>query len=708
MIGCNQHFKLSDTPHLSGIAVTNGGTGYTSATVVITPSYGAAAKAVITSGAITSIVLTSAGHGAALVPVVEIVGTGTGATAVASITGGYQVLENTTTVDDWRASDDPDNPGTPCLDYSATPINPEPVPICDADVTNDPCNCVQVEPDYVENTFEATVPPSYRNAAICRKIGYKNLFARKEWHGEYGFINSSTPSQVKYLTKHVSISLDWHSNSSAAGLDQVYTGRIEYEEQYDRYSGYFKVVQNDISWIATGNGDQTAMRKPTEAQFNAFIEAHGEFGVIFPSVSEYNRLYVASPYEYSAASLLSEINSATSARISTTGSSVTMSDTELHIADIESDYLNDGGNIITGSMDLRINVILSSPYTPDEVKSDAYELLDETGWDLCDDLQYPWRYDVPVLNSSPANHYTPNYGPSYGPLVSYQQNVDEVRIMGQPTSIGSDPFWDSTRINYLFEDSDPPTYNYCWRPQTYGAYSPFPHATQWMPDITNNMFLPGAHATFNSPLRQYRTCSDTYLCLDASTFYISRWAEIYLWEFPHEQERRPCGPADAATIDPDTVCDETPSLRWPGIPSPCTEPETLRQGSYTIDEYQLTGTGTDDNNCTSGEMVFTRCRPSAMFIQSAEPDGAYGGALHVSPPTIGEFIESVDGSDANGFSAITQFHQAMADPLWEQPKICSEGNPINDPDAVTPYVENTSCGTEPGNYLPWSHVEVSI
>lgn len=50
-----------------------------------------------------------------------------------------------------------------CCSAKAGPMNPEPV-----------------------NTYVESDPPEYVNRATCRKIGYKNVFAWKQWHGVFG------------------------------------------------------------------------------------------------------------------------------------------------------------------------------------------------------------------------------------------------------------------------------------------------------------------------------------------------------------------------------------------------------------------------------------------------------------------------------------------------------------------------------------------
>lgn len=71
---------------VSGVNLSNGGTGYTAATVAFSGGggSGAAGTAVIAGGVITAITLTKAGYGYTSVPTVTITGDGTGAAATAT------------------------------------------------------------------------------------------------------------------------------------------------------------------------------------------------------------------------------------------------------------------------------------------------------------------------------------------------------------------------------------------------------------------------------------------------------------------------------------------------------------------------------------------------------------------------------------------------------------------------------------------------
>lgn len=76
---------------LAGVIVTAGGSGYTTAQIVLTGGggSGAAATAVITDGVVTGVTVTNGGSGYTDSPVVTIIGDGSGASGVARLNGTY-------------------------------------------------------------------------------------------------------------------------------------------------------------------------------------------------------------------------------------------------------------------------------------------------------------------------------------------------------------------------------------------------------------------------------------------------------------------------------------------------------------------------------------------------------------------------------------------------------------------------------------------
>jgi hypothetical protein len=79
------------------ITVTSAGSGYTSATAIITgPNWGGELPTLITTvagGAVTAVVVTNGGSGYGYTPTVTIIGDGSGATATATVSAPPQGLQ---------------------------------------------------------------------------------------------------------------------------------------------------------------------------------------------------------------------------------------------------------------------------------------------------------------------------------------------------------------------------------------------------------------------------------------------------------------------------------------------------------------------------------------------------------------------------------------------------------------------------------------
>ncbi len=834
---CKGGFNPDEEVRVVSIEVTDGGEGYSADTeVVITSATGSGAKATATivGGVITAVIVTSGGRGYQTIPTITFEDdTGTGAEAEATLMGGQEVLENTTVMKEWRYPyytsgycegyhcigdavypDEPDTPPESCF------IEPEAIPYCIGGlVTINPCYCTgdQIGDTsgsraYLENIFTPYDPPKYKDYSLCIKKGFKNVFARKEWHGRYPFINSAPPFQTKYLhgvwtvnyTNNVTI--DDHvgipnPDTEIGGLITVTEHRTDVTtEQYkvtwdvNRFSGYTTVVielnsRTHVHTYTTEGADTVTdvdESGPASDQMAAFGYVDATFGIInfagAPDARYFGGDASLSPAEVMAiiAAKAYDITlppntgpgivpyyspSATQSTsvLTVTTNEVTVADDEIDIKETltteerhyyypytnqgipfpvvgvgslpgwpyglpstDPDYANDRtGDLVSvsnGTSTLTVHVDLSNPYSSSDVKEDADHLLNGTGWNLSNDMLYPWRTDVPVKLPEAGFAWAPNAGPAFGPLVSYQQNVPgDPRILGAPTEIGAEPFWDSLRENYTLRFGL--LTGYCWTATSTGAASPFPHATQWMSDTTGIAFKSGAHASYNSPFREITICENGNLsCLDGGIYYVSKWAEIYLWDFPAEDTRRPCGPDDVALIDPDTVCDDPPEAQYPDADETCIGPKPLKAGSYTVESYHYDGWDRTSDSCEHRNMEFTMCQPSAIFIQKLAPGAPYEDAVHIAPPSIGEFIEggpplaapneafqaTTPCGEQEGSSAITQINQAMVDPLWVRPKHCVEDTAVPDApeDFDVPYVENTVCSGDIQTHLPWSyHVE---
>jgi hypothetical protein len=481
--------------------------------------------------------------------------------------------------------------------------------------------------EWFTNVYNVHMPYTYQDFSHPRHFGYKVVYAKKSWHGRYGFNTRNTNPvtgtpmempQVKYLT----ISRSGFFSNTVIGDGP------DCESTSDNYLRVTSVARYTGQVIVTAcvEGDP-----PSTAAGGMSYEA----GV-----------WVGDPF---LAGLLNDGG---------LGYSVTEVDTtstHLHfkITHIDTNPDCDGGEGNVTQVwegDIR----LSDPYTARDVDDDAESLL--ATWNLCDDVQYPWRYDQPQQQGSPTCGvvFMPQVGPSYGPFVSFNEsgpsspdegsgcpeNAEPIRpnfIKGAPisyyTGAGEQdyaPWW-----NPLYESMiylDPADVGICcWRTQTWGGPAPFRNATQWTPDWLNNAFPSGAIAFYNSPAMiasDHQPCCPTSLggggcgAIEQGALVKSKWGEVYLHEFPSHNYARPCGETDGNAVNQDyqdcdcnvpLVMGECPGgdfkrdplvwprdARWPNASTPTTTIPNSNKGSDVscyCTHSQAENTGTDPHSC---------------------------------------------------------------------------------------------------------------
>lgn len=730
----HQFFRSSESPYVSSVEITSPGSGYTWAKAHTFGGGGKSCRLRVVlnpNGTGNSIVVLFGGYKFTSVPDIVILGDGTGMEAEATVTGSA-VYENTTKVQDWHKKEcdgysckfddaDPPNELPPEERPDECLITPEPIPICGGGI--DACDCGEFNPPILENTYELKDPPQFVDYSQCVKRGFKVAFAKKEWFGFYAFCDEA-PSQTKYLTKTQSFIYD--AGSSITGSEETPVTDIasgEVVEHINRYTGQTTITRS----VNIHKTDGSTITDPDDPEAdNFFRDLIGDPPCPLPTEDDYSETR-------------NEETDTLCAYEETTYGSLSWTHTLWHNPEAEYPECLPGAIYIATTE-------LSEPYTPSDVIEDCKALLAQI--DLCNDAQIPWRTDIPIHSNSPAGHYEKQEGPAFGPVVSWVADADGNPVMrGVPNPAGYEPFFDSLHTNLEYGDCNGEG-RFAWLEQTRGAWCPTKYgtATQWSSDFIENMLLPGSYASFNSSPREYQVCSGTQV-LDGGTLWLSKWAEIYLSEFPHHNAARPCGETDRSTRDPDTIeCDEESpeynpegDLRWPDAPCFCNDPSqtsgcetqtnpdlvnpnntTEKQGSYSVKSWSYRGATLQGMTCGSGKITSPCGR--AIFIQDEEPSGSYKGCLKISPPSISFFDERRVGGDGQpmGDWALVQFHQAMVDPLWKRPATCVEGVKIEDENAFVPYEENTDCEDvdceaspddhrcQPGVPLPWDWAEQDI
>src|SRR5581483_7102324 len=179
-----------------------------------------------------------------------------------STAGVRPKLKNTTTVPNYAAG-------------GATTIAPYTRPVFDPGASNcggtNQIPCAPWPEPVPANTYAPYSPPQTVDFSTIPKFGFKNLFARKAWHGRFGFLSGDgccdlalkpafapAPSATKYRTITWDAKLKIYDNSTHS------TVVTEYDQSghatVDRYSGVMTTVaHNSASGVVTfpdgaGNG----------------------------------------------------------------------------------------------------------------------------------------------------------------------------------------------------------------------------------------------------------------------------------------------------------------------------------------------------------------------------------------------------------------------------------------------------------------------
>lgn len=224
----------------------------------------------------------------------------------------------------------------------------------------------------------------------------------------------------------------------------------------------------------------------------------------------------------------------------------------------------------------KMAVDLLEPYTAGDLYADTSRLL--SYWDLGNDAQMPWRNDANVTSSPLVTYWTggSNITPDQFLACDFVDNsVEDGRVLGAPTVIGYDPYFDSKFKIYkqfLPGDGGPPFLDV----DSEGDFAPFwaRHATQWTDALMATYLPPGAFSMY------VRAGSAIPL---VGTLIMSKYAEAIIPR-PSHNFARPCDRHDLSQVqgEPGQCADDSMAtwpLRWPDAACLCrdgTEPPLLR------------------------------------------------------------------------------------------------------------------------------------
>lgn len=519
-----------------------------------------------------------------------------------------------------------------CEGAPPPPAPPSPRSVCGVGETNcDPSPCGPWPEPVPQNTY---TPDGTVDLSECRKLGFKNVYGAKNWHGVFGrkshhngrrvlTMNGngdcaqyegvrSTPDTTKYRSMSVLITYSETSDTPSGSNARSFT--LQTTCTIDRYSGkatgsrsYSESDTNPGGW---GTSFATIL---TELMgyvgLNQFdipgLYNSWKFGYVGVGLTE---TYVdgatpsaefngtASGYTHDVSFHANFAAASLSGTYDTTDASPshTVQSRELNITDTGLTY-NDtidttatiGPDTYVSATAKNVSVTYSDPYTAAELEADVNEIMAE--WDLGDDAQYPWRTDGdihsgPLMTRNERAPTAPFLWPEdVSPGVPWTDETLPPRpsfpdggIIGAPLPAGSDAFFDFYHVTY---EPEAVLTGIAMNPATYGAWSPYPHATQWTDNAWglyasgHTPWLPaGPFISLNSLFNpeKFGTCGEP-IGLNPNTLWKCKWAEVIMGSRPSVNFFRPCGDdrneADPATVNCGTNPDGDP--RWPTADGIC-------------------------------------------------------------------------------------------------------------------------------------------
>ncbi len=250
------------------------------------------------------------------------------------------------------------------------------------------------------------------NLTRCQKVGFKNVQARKVWHGRYSFTSEDgcatpgeVPDQTRYLRvrRELSGTMTWDPDGAAP---TVYS--LSYVREYlvNRHSGVITETDKEDEWERVTGSEHVAAPPGGVSSILGQVIACGLYGGPGAETNPYN-----GPID-GAVGFAEAILKATD--VGATEATFTLGSVE-----------PGPGISRTWAVDLVFTATLSDPYTAAEVKEDAEELL--ALWDLADDAVYPWRRD----------RFT-----TVAPLVTYDEVPQAVSPDGVATNFGAAAYVD--------------------------------------------------------------------------------------------------------------------------------------------------------------------------------------------------------------------------------------------------------------------------
>jgi hypothetical protein len=435
--------------------------------------------------------------------------------------------------------------------------------------------------DNVYTTSGSTVISASRCAGSDN--GYKNVEARKVWHGRHGYLsdctgyNYNTASATKYLrqatTEYYSYALSCDFGCTPATT--IMTSSRDFSVAFNSGIVTLNSCTQDVGTYAPDDSIKFTTIFEINCAADWFHSVFDNFVAIYQaaynetnldSTTQYKRKYYApEDATYQVAELTLQKNFSNYNRIEylpyvysgSIGYSYNKEE-NVDIADSELIYTydfvfvaGDGANTTT-AIHIHTTSDLSDTIDADALKAHNYDLLHY--WELTDDLQYPIRTDAnysvcPLIRRlEQPTAISPNmYGPSSCSFADANSSYYDGRILGKPLPIGC--------ANYFqwFHE----TYNKCnnlgdilYYIESYGAYVPsglgLPATTTEWTDVfvmeNADSYPMGGFVALNG------IWNDDGHIMFQDSLVSRKWYEAKI-SLPSHNFARPCGCADREAMD---------------------------------------------------------------------------------------------------------------------------------------------------------------
>jgi hypothetical protein len=550
-----------------------------------------------------------------------------------------------------------------CGEWQATGVNPSGIFACASGVTAIDYNCFQSTTGLID-------------LRVCRKLGFKNVQARKVWHGlwgnmapewgasdKFGGIETpcecahqsyqATPSDTKYLSYFATA-------TNTRLLAPVADGTVSRATTVNPLNGVTTLTE------CSSGGDDSLLFGALAYLYNNIgvtnatlvnkfcTDTDGSWALSYsPGVSLSGMLSGGSQIAYAvltfgATMTYERSNYDLSVGDYTDRTRYTLTNTTFDILTEQWTSLGSGGNTKVNEQSLHTE--LSDPYTTGQVYSQLTGLLNH--WDLTNDLIYPWRSDE---FTTVAPFVTYNEVPS--PVAPSIQECDYVdfsaqtydgSIRGAPLPLGYAHFfdWNHATWNTCQDDIG----NVAWYREFYGAYA----AQNSAGDVTD-AYMPLGTTQWTENYDAGNYWPHAWVDFPAQTHILTaqKWAEIQV-KRPSHNFAEPCGKSRYNFDEPTVRCVSGVTT---GTPAQVTIDTTIGVSNIVSNDSVLvcgignTGidggwkvTKIDDNNYTLTTRLFSF--PSGYVSPYDCEGGIFGKLRFPSAPGICGKVKVIGASKA--------------------------------------------------------------